>query len=245
MSNRSLSARKMPANPWKAGKNFMVEVNKLNNDGNQVYLSMGKYMKEKRHMEDGWFINSDGAHITQSLYYADPATPSGKGQFKGMKQLLRERGINVEGKLAECKNFKCAEGATMCCCRRLLYLQPDFTSVKSLLEITCEAQGVEVLFPPKFHCELNPIEMCWGYAKGVYQLNPESSREDALGKNALAALDAVPLESIRRYTMRTCRFASAYAVFGLNGKQAAWAAKKYRGHRSLSTYTLFWNFWDY
>ena len=69
---------------------------------------------------------------------------------------------------------------------------------KSVLEITCQELGVEVLFLPKFHCELNPIEMCWGYAKRVYRLYPESSREDVLERNALAALEAVPLASIRR-----------------------------------------------
>jgi len=29
----------------------------------------------------------------------------------------------------------------------------------------CEARGYEVLFLPKFHPELNFIEMCWGYGK--------------------------------------------------------------------------------
>ncbi|KAI0316464.1 hypothetical protein OF83DRAFT_1060284, partial [Amylostereum chailletii] len=35
-----------------------------------------------------------------------------------------------------------------------------------------------------------------------------------------------------RYAMRARRFVDAYAK-GLNGQQAAWAGKKYHGHRVL------------
>ncbi len=129
----------------------------------------------------------------------------------------------------QCKDFKCAPGATNCCCCRILYNQPDFTDVSSVLQTTCKAKGFTVLFLPKFHCELNFIEQCWGYAKRIYRLNPESSREDALQKNALDALEAVPLSSMRRFANRSYRFMNAYS-HGLNGRQAVWAARKYRGH---------------
>ena len=90
-------------------------------------------------------------------------------------------------------------------------------------------QGIQVLFLPKFHCELNFIEQCWGYAKHVYRLNPPSSREDHLERNALASLEAVPLKLMRKFAMRSRRFMDAYER-GLNGRQAAWAARKYKGH---------------
>ena len=48
----------------------------------------------------------------------------------------------------------------------------------------------------------------------------------------LAALEAVPLKSMRKFATRSRRFMDAYAR-GLNGRQAAWAARKYRGHRVL------------
>jgi hypothetical protein len=121
------------------------------------------------------------------------------GQFKGMSRILEERGIDITHKKAQCnKTFKCPPPALDCCCRRILYNQPDFENVKSILEHDCEERGFQVLFLPKFHCELNFIEQCWGYAKRLYRLNPESSREDALERNSLAALDAVPLISMRR-----------------------------------------------
>ena len=78
---------------------------------------------------------------------------------------------------------------------------------------------------------------------------PESSKEEDLERNTLAALDSVPLVTIRRYVLtitlyisyslgysrffnRTHRFLDAYSR-GLNGRQAAWASRKYRGHRVL------------
>ncbi|KAJ7802152.1 hypothetical protein B0H14DRAFT_2893277, partial [Mycena olivaceomarginata] len=59
----------------------------------------------------------------------------------------------------------------------------------------------------------------------VYRMFPESSSEEDLERNMLEALESVPLASMRR-------FADAY-FHGLDGADAAWANKKYRGHRAL------------
>ncbi|KAF8139500.1 hypothetical protein K438DRAFT_1637468 [Mycena galopus ATCC 62051] len=48
----------------------------------------------------------------------------------------------------------------------------------------------------------------------------------------LAALDQVPLDSICQFVLHTHRFADVYCN-GLDGPQAAWAARKYKGHCML------------
>jgi hypothetical protein len=243
----ALSARNMPksiSGTRKGGKNknpdpnFLVPVNKQNDDGSLMYDVQGNLLKENIQMTGAHF--ADGT--AQDLYFpADAALHAGK--FKGMQILLEERrqkgdlgdisAMELNNKRAECKSFKCTEPhSTTCCMRRMLFNQPDFSAVKSCLEDACAANNCTVLFLPKFHCELNPIEMVWGYAKRIYRLNPESSREDALERNTLAALEQVPLESMRRFAIRAHRFADAYR-HGLDGAQAAWAARKYKGHRML------------
>jgi hypothetical protein len=150
-----------------------------------------------------------------------------------MAVILEERGLgDMSKKLAQCKSFACAPGKTDCCCRRLLYSQPDFANVDSILQTVATARGCRVLFLPKFHCELNFIEQCWGRAKSVYRTYPESSREDHLERNAITALDSIPLAMMRKFANRSLRFMNAYER-GLNGRQAAWASRKYRGHRVL------------
>jgi len=75
---------------------------------------------------------------------------------------------------------------------------------------------------------------CWGYSKRLYRCYPASSKDANLEQNVIKALDLVPLESMRKFAMRSRRFMDAYHK-GLDGKQAAWAAKKYRGHHVLPT----------
>jgi len=98
--------------------------------------------------------------------------------------------------------------------------------------LTTVLEFVEQEKSPKFHCELNFIEQCWGQAKSVYRTYPPSSKEEDLTRNTLSALASVPLVIMRRFATRSRRFMDAYEK-GLNGKQAAWASRKYRGHRVL------------
>lgn len=124
-----------------------------------------------------------------------------QGQFKGLKKLLEERGVPGASKLKlECRKPPgCPSGADNCCARRAMTNQPDFRDQKSMLQLLAESHGCSVIYLPKYHCELNPIEQCWGAAKRVYRDSPMSSAEADLRRNMLASLETVSLESIRRW----------------------------------------------
>ena len=189
----SVTARRMPKFTPKIGKNWGIDAPQRDALGNLVYKPDGSLAKEKVRMSDA--VLPDGT--VQSLYFPDGHERA--GIFKGMAVILEERGYKDIQKLrAECKSFNCAPPALNCCCRRILFNEPDFVHIDTILEATCNARGFRVIFLPKFHCELNFIEQCWGYAKRLYRLNPESSREAHLERNALAALDAIPLESMHQ-----------------------------------------------
>lgn len=156
----ALSASKMTKWP---SDNFFVEVNIKGADGKPVYGSDRKLLKEKRWMENTFF---DG--VEQSLYFADDH-PIHPGKFKGMAQILTERGYDVSRKKAQCssKFGDCPKGAKDCCCWRMLYNKPDFVTVESRLETAARNHGFKVLFLPKFHCELNFIEQCWDMPRSI------------------------------------------------------------------------------
>jgi hypothetical protein len=228
----ALSARKMPKNIPKPGKNWGVEVSKRDPvTGKLLYRPDRTVEKVKILMRDGCFENGE----PQPLYFAmDHPDENLRGMFKGMAVILQERGFGDMSKLrAECRGFKCTPGETSCCCRRILYNQPDFAEGESLLEKHCRTRGIlAVVFLPKFHCELNFIEQCWGRAKSIYRTYPPSSSKEDLEANTLRSLESIPLKMMRKFATRSRRFMDAYDR-GLNGMQAAWAARKYRGHRTL------------
>lgn len=193
-ADNALSARHMPKFPpkfgyewdgsnWGGGKHVMnwgVETPMVDPSGKVVHETDGAVKKVKVQMQDAKL--SDGSR--QCLHYPEGHTPA--RVFKGMAVILEERGYNDAKHIrASCAKFQCLKGAVNCCCRRMLYNQPDFVEVKSLLEVACEARGFRVLFIPKFHCELNFIKQCWGYSKRLYRLCPVSSREANLEHNIL------------------------------------------------------------
>jgi hypothetical protein len=186
----SLSASKMTKGP---SANFCVEINAVDDAGKAIYGPDGKILKRKIPMANGKF--KDG---TEQLFYY-PEGHACAGLFKGMVTILEERGYrDVKTKKAQCgKKFTdCPEGSTTCCCRRMLYNEPDFKNIDSMLEADMKAHGFQILFLPKFHCELNFIEQCWGHAKRRYWIFPPSSKEDDLERNVVQALNEVPLISM-------------------------------------------------
>ena len=185
------SARRMPKNPQ---PNFGVNIMVKDSDGNIQYDQLGKPLMEKRRMKEATF--PDGS--PQSLYFDDNHSQY-PGYFKGMTQILRERGYTTPERIcAECKGFKCSSGAVNCCQRRKLFNQADFVNVPSLVESHCQDRGYSVLFLPKFHPELNLIEMCWGFAKRLYRELPPSLHWQDIEKNAIWSLNQIPLVTIRR-----------------------------------------------
>lgn len=156
-------------------------------------------------MSDAQF--ADGS--VQHLYFL-PGDKGPVGVFKGTQVLLEERGFTgLEKVRASCKEFKCPKDNPRCCCRRMLYNEREFARVPSLLETLCNARGYTVIFLPKFHCELNFIEQCWGYAKRRYReyplaAGPGQTVEDHLRANIHSALDSIPIETMRRFVALQC-----------------------------------------
>jgi hypothetical protein len=115
---------------------------------------------------------------------------------------------------------------------RLLSQQEDFVNQPSMLETLIKERGHLCIFLPKFHCELNPIEMYWGWCKYRYRQPSKKNFQEAKG-HALEYLNACPPEVIQRFIQRSWRFMSAYRM-GLTGKAAAWAVRKQKSHRTCN-----------
>jgi hypothetical protein len=169
----ALSARKMPKNPHATW----------------------------RHHKDGpkMRMTAFGADNTpQDLYFPEDH-PTMPGWFKGMEIIIRERGLWPQrGLNAQCEGFKCVAGKTDCCCRRVLFTQPDFINHKSHLEELITSRGHICDFYPKYHCELNFIEQYWGAAKLAYRSTVKTTDMKEMEKNVRECLDDVPHVLIQR-----------------------------------------------
>lgn len=169
----ALSARKMPKGPhatWRPHK-----------DGPKMRLTT---------------FGTD--KMPQDFYFSDDHATM-PGWFKGMENIIKERGLWPEAGLnAQCEGFKCEVGNTGCCCRRLLFSQPDFVNQKSHLEELVTSRGHICDFYPKYHCELNFIEQYWGAAKLAYRVTPKTRDMREMEANVKNALDNVPLLQIQR-----------------------------------------------
>jgi len=167
------------------------------------------------------------------------------GDAKGLQQTLEERGFSFDKKLKGKCSPVCSFENETCCMARILSKQDDFWLQKSQLEEKITERGHLCIFLPKFHCELNPIEMVcfhfipllstsqyvqyWGWCKHRYRQVHKKTFADAKS-TARECLDGCPVDVIRRFFNRSWRFMAAYRE-GLTGKAAEWAVRKQKSHR--------------
>ena len=134
----------------------------------------------------------------QSFYFSEDH-PTMPGWFKGMENIIQERGLWPEtGLLADCPGSKCPPGSNNCCCHTLLFHKPDFVSQKSALQESVERRGHLCDFYPKYHCELNFIEQYWGAAKLGFRKAGRAATIEEMKTKVLACLDKIPVDQIRR-----------------------------------------------
>lgn len=182
-----------------------------------------------------------------------PISPELVGQPKGIKRVLQERGLWTEGLKKQCGRQKkdsstfeervfqetleqyqdrvadrCEVGKH-CCALRILENQDDFKNEVSLLETVIVQNSHEVIFYPKFHCELNYIEHYWGALKRFTRDNCKYSFAE-LEPTVLQAMGSVSLKTIRRFAMRSKRWMLSY-INGLTEEQRAYAEHIYQSHR--------------
>lgn len=185
-------------------------------------------------LRDGWFIDAaTGVRKAQPMVFpADHATNA--NQAKGIKTVLRERGLWVEGLRGKCQ--KCPYDTVACCGKRILELQPDFKAQKSLVQEVIEAAGHICIFLPKYHCELNFIEFFWGAVKKYLREHSDYTFE-TLKTNMPVALSSVSVATIRRWEHRMQRWMVAYRA-GMQTQDANvhvrnFSSRKYKSHRRI------------
>lgn len=134
----------------------------------------------------------------QPLYWPDDH-PEYPGYFKGMEQILRERGLWHDRLRAQCPGpWKDCGGKTDCCCRRIIFNLPEFSAQLSALAELIEERGHLCDFYPKFHCELNFIEQYWGAGKYRYRATEPTKSVEDMETSMVACLDDIPLAQIQR-----------------------------------------------
>lgn len=139
---------------------------------------------------------------------------------------------------------------TKCCARRILSEEYDFKNQKIWLEETVNAhEECSIIFFPKFHCELNFIEMVWGYMKSCLRRDckfdfkalheqklpnilSQLTHSRVISRGVVVDEEAPKIGFIRRASRHCFRFMSGYRQ-GLHGPLLDYAMKKYKGHRMI------------
>ena len=142
------------------------------------------------------------------------------GVQKGLKTLLQQQGVNTNGLLKDDMIKIVAE-------------MRDFKFQKTRVEETILNRGHRVMFIPKFHCELNPIERVWCHAKTYTRTHCDYT---FLGVEKIieTALDLVTLNLIRKFFRKAREYHRAYREGNTIGSDMKKILKQYKSHQWVS-----------
>jgi hypothetical protein len=173
-------------------------------------MSVSDNTKSQHNIRSTYFMK-DGQRVEQEI---------GK---KGLTTVLTERGMLQPG-----KRYTKAE------LQKLLAEQPDFAEANDripIVESFVAERGHKVIWLPRYHCELNFIELCWNRAKKFARRHCNFTLA-GLREVVPRALHAVSLAEMRRFA-RLCRdYLRAYADGAKTG-QLKDTRKIYKSHRRV------------
>ena len=188
-------------------------------------------------LRNGWFVKN-GERLEFQMQ-------NEHGIQKGLRSILQEREKWLPELKLECKDHAAADAAAQalgeipsstCCARRRVANEPDFLAQREWLREVVEDRGHRVMYFPKFHCELNYIEMVWAYVKARLRRMCVFSIH-ALRESLPVELLTVPLAFFRRASRHCFRFMSGYR-HGLTGNLLDYTQKKYKGHRTIPNFVI-------
>jgi len=162
-----------------------------------------------------------------------------KGVQKGLKTILMERGLFFDEhghglpKICHaCEAHEKAYNTERCCARYVLSQQPDFLAQKEWLTEVVTVLGHNIIFYPKYHCELNFIELVWGWLKSYLRRHCHFNFAKLKEQLPRAMHDDMPIAFVRRAFRKCQRFMSGYRI-GLEGPLMDFAMKVYTSHRKF------------
>ena len=168
--------------------------------------------------------------------FFEPRKENYVGMVKGMRQILWERGLFKVGMTKD--GGKSKDPAMSM--QHVLSEQPDFKAVPSSLEILVKRLGGASLMLPKYHCELNPIELVWGLSKhlvrercnytfeGLRKQVPLSYR---LQSDVANTEKGMRLSTIQLYCRKIHTYHEIYRDSDKPGLEATSDYKVYKSHR--------------
>ena len=118
-------------------------------------------------------------------------------------------------------HFKAGE---QCCCRAVMRRQPDFMQQKEWLDETVTECGFNIIFYPKFHCELNFIEYVWGWVKSHHRRTCTYNYNDLKSSIDNTMENIIPLATVRKFWRYCQRFLTGYRI-GLTGSLLGYARR--------------------
>lgn len=140
----------------------------------------------------------------QSMCFEDGAL---KGQPKGLKRVLVERWLWKEG-------MKKSDA------QRALSECEDFMGQMTILEELASRRNHLAAFFPKFHCELNPMELLWAEAKRYARARCQYSF-NGLRAVVPAALNSISPAHIRSSFIHCREIEQAYRTYAASDQPAA------------------------
>ena len=141
------------------------------------------------------------------------------GRPKGMKIILKERGVDTHGMNAEKMREK-------------LNTYEDFKIQKTILEEYVEQRGHLCLYYPKYHCELSPIERVWCHSKKHTRAYANGTIT-RLRKIVPEGLETCTSDMISKYFTTCMDYEQAYRD-GCLGKDVEVRVKVYKSHRKVT-----------